>query len=86
MDTIKATALDRQLIKMSFEGLDVQTLAIALNCSKVKISQIKNAHCVVSARRAKEIERLTKGQVPAAVLRPDIFAEDAVIHGQENTE
>ncbi len=37
------------------------------------IDQIATGKKTVSAQRAKQIDRLTNGQVPAHVLRPDIF-------------
>lgn len=71
-------------VKEAFEGIDRAKLAEALQglkgsagkkhiCTRNYIDQIVGGHIVVSAKRAREIERLTLGRVPAKMLRPDIF-------------
>lgn len=70
--------LDRHKIKNAFVGIDRDILAKALIGKKSKhrrniIDQIASGLTLVSPRRAMAIEKLTKGQVPKEILRPDIF-------------
>lgn len=61
-------------IKIAFQGINRVWLANALKVTNRNyIDQIAAGHVSVSAKRAKEIERLTLGRVPAKLLRPDIF-------------
>lgn len=70
-------------IKKAFEGIDRTLLANTLQsykppedkqqCTRNYIDQIAGGHVVVSAKRAKQIERATLGRIPAKILRPDIF-------------
>jgi DNA-binding transcriptional regulator YdaS (Cro superfamily) len=61
-------------LKKAFEGIDRKRLADALNIRRRNyIDQVVGGHVIVSAKRAKEIERATLGRISAKLLRPDIF-------------
>lgn len=65
---------NKTLIKEAFKGVDRAKLARDLKvANRTYIDQIAAGFTTVSPKRAKEIERLTGGIVPAKVLRPDIF-------------
>lgn len=70
---MKPIKIDREALKKCFIGLDRKALADALETSPNVMNQIAGGFKRVSAARARAIERSSKGQVPAAVLRPDIF-------------
>lgn len=61
-------------IKKAFKGIDIKRLVKALGSTDNTFSQVVNGLIVVSPLRARQIERLTGGQVKAEVLRPDIFS------------
>lgn len=66
--------LDKIQLHERFKKISRGDLARSLGSSRNTIDQIAGGHIIVSAKRAKEIERLTLGKVPAVILRPDIFA------------
>lgn len=70
---VKLSASDRKQIKKSFKDIDRSKLVKSLKSSKNTVDQIANGLLAVSGTRARRIEVLTGGKVPAAVLRPDIF-------------
>jgi len=66
---------NKAALKKVFEGIDRAKLARDLGKNRRNyIDQIAAGLVDVSPTRAKEIERVTYGRIPAAVLRPDIFA------------
>ena len=71
---MEKTQNTKEEIKKAFQGIDRAALATALEVdNRTYIDQIAGGHVQVSAKRAKEIEKLTLGRVKAKVLRPDIF-------------
>lgn len=68
--------LNKQEIKQAFSGIDRHMLAAILNVKRRNyVDQVAGGHVIVSAVRAKEIEKATCGRVSAKLLRPDIFGD-----------
>ena len=70
---MKAKILNKQDVKKAFQSVDRDALSRKLGSSRNTIDQIACGLILVSAKRAKEIERETCGLIPAKLLRPDIF-------------
>ncbi len=77
---MKTSILDKDKIRKAFDGIDREALAEALYAEHITRSDkrsyvdvVASGSTIVSAPRAKEFERLTRGKVKAATLRPDIF-------------
>lgn len=67
------TKEQRRHIKGCLKGIDRAAFATTTNTSKAMAYKILTGNASISAVRAKEIEKLTGGLVPAKVLRPDVF-------------
>lgn len=65
--------IDKNKIKSAFAGVDRERLAKKIKSSRNTIDQVATGLLVVSASRARAIEKATSGKVSASVLRPDIF-------------
>lgn len=64
----------KERIKKAFEGLDRDLIAQALGLARRNyVDQVATGNCKVSAKRARQLEKITLGKVPAKILRPDIF-------------
>lgn len=70
---ISLTIKEIQEIRDAFKGVDRGWLADMLDCSRNLVDQYAGAFKVVSPKRARKIEILTKGKVKVEILRPDIF-------------
>ena len=68
------TREQKSRIKQYLRGVDREAFAKKLNISKGMAAKILTGNASISAIRAKEIERVTDGLVPAKILRPDVFA------------
>jgi DNA-binding transcriptional regulator YdaS (Cro superfamily) len=65
---------EKDELRKAFNGINRNDLAKQLGTSNRNlIDQIASGNTQVSAKRAKAIERITFGKIPAKVLRPDIF-------------
>ncbi len=67
------TQTRRQRIKKAFEGVERKPLAAKLGVKRHYVDAVAVGLKIVSHKRAREFEELTEGQVPASVLRPDIW-------------
>jgi DNA-binding transcriptional regulator YdaS (Cro superfamily) len=66
-------SINKIKIKSAFSGIDRAQLAKKIKSSRNTIDQVATGLLIVSAARARDIEKATAGKVPASVLRPDIF-------------
>lgn len=75
MRKIKLTK-QQQLIRNEFKNVDRELLSRELQTSMGYIHQLIGGFVPIGAKRAKQIEKITRGRVRAAVLRPDIFGDN----------
>lgn len=77
MHKVKFTSSQKTAIKIAFNGIDRDKLAVLLLKKKAAnrniVDQIAAGLSRVSAERAIKIERFTDGKVAKHILRPDIF-------------